>query len=113
MTIQSYPIVAYDQADDGRKHRREMANVLNGAMRGKLNCLIEVELAVAAVQTVVRDDRLHADCAFLFDPLDEIADAAVRTGPLFIAEADRGFEQCTITHADDVGGARFRVVIIG
>lgn len=110
MTIQTYPIVAQLDAADGRMHRREIVLVLNNAMRGKLNCAFEITLSDAEATAVI-DDRLHQDCVLLFDPLDELADTAMRVGPLFVAEADRSQGQCTITHADDVGGARFRVAV--
>ena len=112
MTIQAYPIVPFDEIGEGREHRRKLALVVNNAMRGKLNCGIEIEIEADATLTVIEDDRIHPDCILLFDPLNLAADTALRSGPFFVDEADRGQETATITHADDVGGARFRVVIL-
>lgn len=111
MAIQVYPQVTQLDAADTRVQARRLALVINLAMQGKINCAIEVTLATGT-STVVNDERLHPSCLLFFDPLNSIADTAMRVGPLFVADAGRGIKTATITHASGVQGALFRMAIL-
>jgi hypothetical protein len=111
MTVQQYPLVASLDSLEERQHRREMTSVINLTSKGKLNCMTEVTLSGNATTELI-DERIHKDCFLAFDPLDNIAEEIIRNGPFRVNETDRSTGRLVITHATDVAGARFKVIII-
>lgn len=47
---------------------RMIAEVVNGAMRGKLNCVGEVTLPVGGADVTVTDPRASVDSVIMFEP---------------------------------------------
>ena len=47
-----------DRSVAGKEHRRKMALALNGALRGKVNCVLDVVVTANATSTTITDPRI-------------------------------------------------------
>lgn len=83
--------------DDEAAHRRELAEVLNGAMQGKLNNTGTLTLTANAATTTLSDPRIGAKSAVLLMPTTANAAAAI-AGTYTDTFADGS---CTVHHANN------------
>ena len=96
-------------ADDA-EHRRRVAEVLNRAMLGKLNCTGTVTLTASAATTTLNDRRISAQSVILFMPTT--ANAATEIATMYVSA--RTQYSATIAHANNAQTDRtFGYVVIG
>jgi hypothetical protein len=89
-----------------------MSTLFNNLLRGKLNVAVEFTPAVAAVSTVVRDSRISPTSIFLIEATSSAGAVELAAGTMFVAAADRGVEECTVTHSAGAASQLFRLVIL-
>lgn len=93
-----------------REHRRQIAQLANNLLQGKLNTVIQVTLAPSATTTTVTDKRIGANTGLFFSPLT--ADAAAAVSSLYVSAQVNG--SATLTHANTATTDRtFNVLLIG
>ena len=110
MTTPTFPAAPRDLVD-GRRHRREMATVVNRINSGKFNATGEMTLRASETTTVLTDPRLTPTSYVDLMPLTS---AASSEPVLYAAEADRERGVWTFTHVSAAGTDRtFRFVVIG
>ena len=96
---------------DEKQHRRQIARVLNQAMRGATNNSLQVTLTPSATTTVVRDPRISLGTAPHLVPLTADAAAEIGAGTLY-AVPSAG--QCVIHHASGASVDRtFAMSLVG
>ncbi len=84
------------------------------ARHGHLECTAEITLAINSATTVFADIRLSNQSWIGFDPLTANAAAELYGGTMYVLEANRGTQTCTITHANNAQADRtFIVSILG
>jgi len=89
---------------------RQVAEVLNRTVDGKLNSTGTVTLTASAASTAVSEDRAGADSVILFMPTT--ANAAAEMDGMYVSS--RGKQTFTITHANNAQTDRtFSYVVIG
>jgi hypothetical protein len=111
MPIQSFPGVRFSNIDV-HSLVRQMATLFNNMLRGKLNVAVEFTPAVATTSTVVDDSRIGPDSIILIEPTSAGGATELASGAMFIADADRGVETCTVTHSTGAASELFRLVIL-
>ncbi|MEC4533083.1 hypothetical protein VSR91_26535, partial [Klebsiella pneumoniae] len=79
-----------------KEHRRQIAEVANRAMAGKINATTQVTLNANATTTTVKDSRIGAFTYFGFQPTTQDAVTAQISG-LYVSAQANG--QATLTHA--------------
>lgn len=101
--------VSPDSTDE-RKHRRQIAGVVNELLKGKTNNTASVTLAVSATTTTFTNSLLSIQSVLLFAPRTP---AAVTAAPsLYTSTKTNGV--FTLTHASNASATQtFDVVIIG
>lgn len=87
-TPKFYPGVAPLLADE-KAHRRQIASVLNNALRGRLNVTGTVTLTAGATSTTVTDDRITFQSYVDFMP--QTANAATAKANIWVEPADGSF----------------------
>ena len=113
MTLPTFPGVARDLSDE-RRHRRDLATVVNRINAGKVNAVGEVTLTASATTTTITDPRLTPTSFLSLWPLTANAAAELDAQHPYAAEADRGLGSWVLTHRSDAGADRsFRFLIIG
>lgn len=91
---------------------RQMAEVINRILGGKLNVVVRFTLAAGATRTTVTDSRISSSNALLLDPLTANAAGALAT--TYALAADRSSGAVTFTHANAGTADRtFNLAIIG
>ena len=89
---------------------RQIAEVVNRTIDGKLNSTGSVTLTASATSTVVAEARSGPDSVVLFMPTT--ANAAAELATMFVSS--RGKQTFTITHANNGQTDRtFKYVVIG
>ena len=89
---------------------RQIAEVVNRTIDGKLNSTGSVTLTASATSTVVAEARSGPDSVILFMPTT--ANAAAELATMFVSS--RGKQTFTITHANNGQTDRtFKYVVIG
>ncbi len=89
---------------------RQIAEVVNRTVDGKLNSTGSVTLTASAASTAVSEDRAGPDSVILFMPTT--ANAAAEMDGMFVSS--RGKQTFTITHANNSQSDRtFKYVVIG
>jgi hypothetical protein len=89
---------------------REVYNVVNGIMRGKLNITGTVTLAPSATTTTITDMRIGGGTVVLLQPTTANAAAALAT----TYPSTSGAGSVVINHASNVQTDRtFKIVLIG
>lgn len=91
--------------------KREVADVVNGVLSGKLNATGSVTLTNSATSTAVTDYRVGPESVILFMPTT--ADAASEWGAGGMYVSTRAKFTFTITHANDTTTRSFDYVVIG
>jgi hypothetical protein len=113
VTTPSFPAAPRDLPDE-RRHRREMATVVNRINTGKFNATGELTLRANETTTVLTDPRLTPTSFLGLWPLTANAAAELDAQHPYAAEANRGGGVWTLTHRSNAGTDRtFRYLIIG
>lgn len=108
-----YPGVDPDHPD-GRRHRRQIAKVVNNLNQGKISSTGKFTLTVNANTTTLVDARLGPWSLIFFDPLTGSAATELYGGTMYVTVTDRLQGQCIITHVNSADAAReFRYFIVG
>lgn len=95
---------------DEKEHRRQIAQLANNLLQGKLNTVIQVTLTPSSTTTTVTDKRIGAYTGLFFSPLT--ADAAAAQAGLYVSSQQNG--SATLTHASTATADRtFNVLLIG
>ena len=96
---------------DEKQHRRLIAQCLQGAMSGKLNCVTSITLTPSATSTAIIDKRIGANTFIGFTPRTLNASTAWTSG-LYVASKQNG--QATLNHASSANTDQtFDVLLIG
>lgn len=91
---------------------REISQVVNNILEGKLNSTGSVTLTASAASTVVNDNRAGYESVILFMPTSANAAAEQAAGGMFVSS--RGKQTFTITHANNSQSDKsFDYIIIG
>lgn len=104
MADNAYRILPYAGSD----RPREVAEIVNQAMGGKLNCTGSFSPTASTTSTTVTDFRAGGSSVILWTPLT--AGAAALTG-LYIS--DRSKQSFTVTHGTATGSESFAYIVIG
>lgn len=104
--MSNYRVLPYSGADP-----RQISEVVNNAMGGKLNNTSSVTLtAASATETSINDPRIGEDSVLLFTPTSSAAMTFV--GNMFVSERADG--SAVITHAVNTSSERtFVFAILG
>lgn len=78
----------------GGDTEQQVANVVNNAVQGKMNCTLAVTLTANDTTTVVTDPRIYSTSLFVFDP--RTASAKLAAYDMYVSSVSRG--TFTITH---------------
>ena len=90
---------------------RQIVDVVNNSLQGKLNVTLSVTLTPNAATTIIRDSRIGAFSALLFTPLTANAATEQAAGGLYVSAQQTG--QATVEHANSAQtDRRFRIVIL-
>ena len=109
MTQRGYPGVTTMLSDE-KEHRRQIAQLANNLLAGKLNTVIQVTLTANVTTTTITDKRIGANTGIFFSPLT--ADAAAAQAGLYVSSQANG--TATLTHASTATVDRtFNVLLIG
>lgn len=94
---------------------REVANAVNGALSGALNCIVDVTLAANAASTTVTDPRVGAGKRIFLTPQSAHAAAEIGAGTVWIDPANyTNKTSFVITHANNAQVDRnFSYAILG
>ena len=111
MTLQAFPGVRFSSTDTERLVR-QISTLFNNVLRGKVNVAVEFTPAVAATSSVVLDSRIGPDSIFIIEPTSSAGAVELAAGTMFVAAADRGVEECTVTHSTGAASELFRLVIL-
>lgn len=91
---------------------RQVVEVVNNLLRGKLNAGLQLTLATNAASTTIVDQRISAFSAVLFCPLTADAAAEMAAGTLFVSSLADG--QAVIAHQNNALTDRtYNLCIIG
>lgn len=111
MTQKGYPGVVLELANE-KEHRRQLAQLGNNLLQGKMNAVIKVTLAANAASTVVTDSRIGANTGLCFSPLS--ANAAAALAGLWVDASAQTNGTATLHHANTATNDRtFNVLLIG
>jgi len=91
--------------------KREVADVVNGVLGGKLNATGSVTLTNSATSTAVTDYRVGPESVILFMPTTADAASEWSAGGMYVST--RAKFAFTITHANDTTTRSFDYVVIG
>ena len=109
MSNRGYQAVTLSLSDE-KEHRRQIAQLANNLLQGKLNTVIQVTLTASSATTTVTDKRIGAYTGLFFSPLT--ADAAAAQSGLYVSAQQNG--SATLTHANNAQVDRtFNVLLIG
>lgn len=98
-------------APDGASPR-EIAEVVNGALAGKLNALADLTLTANVASTTLTDSRIGATSYIDFMPTTANAGAEIGAGTLYVSSRTKG--SAVVTHGNNAQADRtYRVLIIG
>ena len=100
---------AFRKVPPGGGTAREVAEVVNNTVDGKMNVTGEVTLTNSATSTVVTDIRVGAESLIVFMPITADAATELAAGGMYVSS--QGKQTYTITHANDTTTRTFRVGI--
>lgn len=108
-TQSGYPGVAtWD--DDEKRHRRQIAVVVNNLLSGKMNNTGDLTITANAATTTLTNPRIGANSTILLMPTT--ANAAAALGGIYFTAFDKG--SCTVNHANNAQTDRtFKYAVIG
>ena len=110
MTQKGYPGVTTMLADE-KEHRRQIAQLANNMLQGKLNNVIQVTLTPNAISTTIIDKRIGANTFIGFSPLTTNASAAYTSG-MHVYSKTNG--QAVLVHPSSANvDQTFDVVLMG
>lgn len=110
MTTAGYTIPPQMMADE-KEHRRQLAQALGNAMKGKVNAVTSVTLTPSATSTTLIDERIGFNTWIGFTPRTMDAVTALASG-LYVSSKKNG--QATLTHASSTNADQtFDVLLIG
>ncbi|MEB2554046.1 hypothetical protein [Burkholderia cenocepacia] len=93
-----------------KEHRRQIAQLANNLLQGKMNTVIQVTLTPSTTTTTVSDKRIGANTGLFFSALT--ANAAGALTGLYVSSQKNG--SATLTHANTATTDRtFNVLLIG
>lgn len=96
--------------DDEKRHRRQLAIVVNNVLSGKMNNTGTLTIAANAATTTLTDSRIGARSVVLLMPTTANAAAAL-VNIYFSAFGDGS---CTVNHANNAQADRtFRYAVVG
>lgn len=84
---------------DSDSHRRQVSNVVNNLLRGRLNNIEDVTLTASVATTVVTDERVTVQSFIGFMPKTANAAAELAAGTMYVSSIGNG--TFTITHANN------------
>jgi hypothetical protein len=105
MTTTSFPVLT-EFSDD-----REVRDIVNNSIAGKLNNIGTVTLTNSATSTVVADYRVGGDSVVLFEPTTSDAASEIAAGGMYVSA--RSKHAFTITHASATTTRSFNYVVFG
>lgn len=108
MSSQGFPPVP-ELLTDATEHRRQIALKLNGVLRGKFNCTIDVVVTPSALTTTITDPRISPFSWLAAMALDTVGAADV-VG-LFFDTFLNG--SCVMHHRSAPGVRSLRICILG
>ncbi|MEB2501391.1 hypothetical protein SB396_32170, partial [Burkholderia cenocepacia] len=79
-----------------KEHRRQIAQLANNLLQGKMNTVIQVTLTPSTTTTTVSDKRIGANTGLFFSALT--ANAAGALTGLYVSSQKNG--SATLTHAN-------------
>tara|TARA_R100001463_G_scaffold710_6_gene3271 strand:- start:2251 stop:2571 length:321 start_codon:yes stop_codon:yes gene_type:complete len=90
---------------------RQISEVVNNLVEGKINATGSVTLTNSATSTTVSDQRASADSVIIFMPKSSASASELYGGTMYVsAQAKQSF---TITHANNSNSRNFSYIIIG
>lgn len=96
----------------GPEHRARIADSLNNAIKGKLNCTGSVTLTISSATTTLTDIRIGLYSVILLMPTTANASAEIGNGTIYFGTPGNG--TVTINHANNAQADRtFTYAIIG
>tara|TARA_Y100001972_G_scaffold40076_1_gene49591 strand:- start:572 stop:889 length:318 start_codon:yes stop_codon:yes gene_type:complete len=91
--------------------QRQISDVVNNTLRGKLNCTNEVTLTNSSTSTVVSDFNVGPDSVILFMPTNAAAATEMAAGGLYVSA--RSKNSFTVTHSSTTSTREFSYAVIG
>lgn len=88
---------------------REIAEVINNTVDGKMNVTGEVTLTNSATSTVVTDVRVGAESLIVFMPITAGAATELAAGGMYVSS--QGKQTFTVTHANNSTTRTFRFAV--
>lgn len=116
MSSQGFPSVpemltdAEDKSFSGREHRRKIALALNGTLRGKFNCTLDVLVTASAATTTITDSRISPFSWLAPMAQDATGSADIVAGIYFNTFLNGS---CVMHHRNAVGVRSLRIVLLG
>jgi hypothetical protein len=105
-----FPGVPEMEANE-QEHRRKIARVLNNAVGGRINCVVDVTLTAGATTTTVTDPRLSATSFIMWMPRTANASVAEKAG-IWVSARSNG--TAVLTHASSANtDQNFTILILG
>lgn len=92
---------------------RQLAELVNNMLRGKINAVLQITLTAGAGSTIIKDARIGAYSVLLLEPLTAHAAAALYGSP-YVLESSKSIGQVTLNHVNDANTDKtFNLLIIG
>lgn len=118
MTIRNFqhlqPPPSFGSLVDAQIYARKLFDTLFRLTQGKSQNVVEITLTANSATTVFADVRLSIQTAITFDPRTANAATEYHGGTMYILDANRGKQTCTITHANNAQADRtFFVIMTG
>lgn len=111
MALDNFPGVRFASSDVERLVR-QLSTLFNNILRGKLNIAVEFTPAAATTSTDIVDARIGPNSIFIIEPTSSGGAVELAAGTMFVAAADRGAEECTVTHSTGAADELFRLVVL-
>ena len=89
---------------------RQISEVVNNILRGKMNCTGEVTLTNSATSTIVTDFNAGPESCIVFMPQSSDAASELYGGSMFVSARAR--DSFTITHTSGTNTRKFTYAII-
>ena len=106
--VSNFPVVDIQSTDEER-HRRAMAQAINGLLEGKLNAAIDIELSTTAETTTVVHPFISATGRIHLDPSNDAAACDLASGTILILSDSIVNGQFTMSHTLFANARTFRV----
>lgn len=102
---------AQDNSQAAKEHRRKMALAINGLVRGKSNCTIDVLITASAATTTITDSRISVFSAIFPATATNAGGAADIAAGMYITSWNNG--SCVVNHRNAAGVRTVRFCILG